>query len=63
MRKDVLEEIDALLNKQKNQVSRSSPKEPVIRDYLSPIEQDAIGEIGNISLAIPQLPYQLLRQR
>lgn len=40
------EEIDALLN---NNSSDSAASEPVIEDYLSPLEQDALGEIGNIT--------------
>ncbi|WP_018750924.1 flagellar motor switch phosphatase FliY [Paenibacillus sanguinis] len=42
------EEIDALL-KQANQESDSKPAEPTVDDVLSPLEQDALGEIGNIT--------------
>ncbi|WP_059053532.1 flagellar motor switch phosphatase FliY [Paenibacillus senegalimassiliensis] len=42
------EEIDALL-KQANQESDSAPAEPTVDDVLSPLEQDALGEIGNIT--------------
>ncbi|WP_138493968.1 flagellar motor switch phosphatase FliY [Paenibacillus pinistramenti] len=41
------EEIDALL-KQASQDS-SEPSEPTVNDYLTPLEQDALGEIGNIT--------------
>lgn len=40
------EEIDALLN---NNSADSAAGEPVIEDYLSLLEQDALGEIGNIT--------------
>ncbi|MEF2965203.1 flagellar motor switch phosphatase FliY [Paenibacillus sp. M1] len=39
------EEIDALLK----QTSMDSAPEPTVSDYLSPLEQDALGEIGNIT--------------
>lgn len=39
------EEIDALLK----QSSMDSAPEPTVSDYLSPLEQDALGEIGNIT--------------
>ncbi|RCX21299.1 flagellar motor switch protein FliN/FliY [Fontibacillus phaseoli] len=39
------EEIDALLK----QTSTDSAPEPTVSDYLSPLEQDALGEIGNIT--------------
>ena len=42
------EEIDALL-KQANQESDSGPAEPTVDDVLTPLEQDALGEIGNIT--------------
>lgn len=47
-KKDFLsqEEIDALLNQTSN---LSSPSETQVGDYLSTLEQDALGEIGNIS--------------
>lgn len=40
------EEIDALLN---NNSADAAAGEPVIEDYLSLLEQDALGEIGNIT--------------
>ena len=53
MRKDDMlsqEEIDALLSEtEESSFPEQSEREPVIGDYLSLIEQDAIGEIGNIS--------------
>lgn len=39
------EEIDALLK----QSSADSAPEPTVSDYLTPLEQDALGEIGNIT--------------
>ncbi|MGG4553140.1 MULTISPECIES: flagellar motor switch phosphatase FliY [Paenibacillus] len=39
------EEIDALLK----QANSDSPSEPTVDDYLTPLEQDALGEIGNIT--------------
>ncbi|TYA14346.1 flagellar motor switch phosphatase FliY [Paenibacillus faecis] len=39
------EEIDALLK----QSNPDSAPEPTVSDYLSPLEQDALGEIGNIT--------------
>lgn len=42
------EEIDALL-RQSSDGPGSSPKGATVDDYLSPIEQDALGEIGNIT--------------
>lgn len=39
------EEIDALLK----QSSPEAAAEPTVSDYLSPLEQDALGEIGNIT--------------
>lgn len=39
------EEIDALLK----QSNPDSTPEPTVSDYLSPLEQDALGEIGNIT--------------
>ena len=38
------EEIDALLKQAGNETS-----EPAVNDYLTPLEQDALGEIGNIT--------------
>ncbi|WP_239617020.1 flagellar motor switch phosphatase FliY [Cohnella mopanensis] len=48
------EEIDALLNQSSDGEAESSPAvssggEPSISDYLTPLEQDALGEIGNIT--------------
>ncbi|GAA0134157.1 flagellar motor switch phosphatase FliY [Paenibacillus sp. YSY-4.3] len=40
------EEIDALLKQANND---DSPSEPTVDDYLTPLEQDALGEIGNIT--------------
>ncbi|GGA39680.1 flagellar motor switch phosphatase FliY [Paenibacillus physcomitrellae] len=39
------EEIDALLK----QASQEPSPEPTVDDYLTPLEQDALGEIGNIT--------------
>ncbi|MFD3260933.1 flagellar motor switch phosphatase FliY [Paenibacillus lentus] len=39
------EEIDALLK----QANSDTPSEPTVDDYLTPLEQDALGEIGNIT--------------
>lgn len=39
------EEIDALLK----QANSDTPTEPTVSDYLTPLEQDALGEIGNIT--------------
>ncbi|WP_055108454.1 flagellar motor switch phosphatase FliY [Paenibacillus ihumii] len=39
------EEIDALLK----QANSDTPPEPTVDDYLTPLEQDALGEIGNIT--------------
>lgn len=39
------EEIDALLK----QANPESPSEPTVDDVLTPLEQDALGEIGNIT--------------
>ncbi|GAA0395512.1 flagellar motor switch phosphatase FliY [Paenibacillus motobuensis] len=39
------EEIDALLK----QANQDTPTEPTVSDYLTPLEQDALGEIGNIT--------------
>lgn len=39
------EEIDALLK----QANNDTPSEPTVDDYLTPLEQDALGEIGNIT--------------
>ncbi|WP_010269543.1 flagellar motor switch phosphatase FliY [Paenibacillus senegalensis] len=49
-KKDFLsqEEIDALLN-QTSSSGLNSPSETRVEDYLSTLEQDALGEIGNIS--------------
>ncbi len=44
------EEIDALLRQSSDDTGTSSaPEEPAVQDYLSDIEQDALGEIGNIT--------------
>ncbi|GIO41824.1 flagellar motor switch phosphatase FliY [Paenibacillus apis] len=40
------EEIDALL---KQSMSDPAPAEKTVSDYLTPLEQDALGEIGNIT--------------
>lgn len=40
------EEIDALL---KQSMMDSAPAEKTVADYLTPLEQDALGEIGNIT--------------
>jgi len=39
------EEIDALLK----QANQDTPSEPTVSDFLTPLEQDALGEIGNIT--------------
>ncbi|WP_019638069.1 flagellar motor switch phosphatase FliY [Paenibacillus fonticola] len=39
------EEIDALLK----QANSDTPSEPTVDDFLTPLEQDALGEIGNIT--------------
>lgn len=39
------EEIDALLK----QANQDTATEPTVSDYLTPLEQDALGEIGNIT--------------
>ncbi|UTR10857.1 flagellar motor switch phosphatase FliY [Evansella sp. LMS18] len=43
------EEINALLNGMGDEEENESSKMVVVEDYLSGIEQDAVGEIGNIS--------------
>lgn len=44
------EEIDALLRQSSDDAGAlSAPEEPAVQDYLSAIEQDALGEIGNIT--------------
>lgn len=47
------EEIDALLNQssggEEESPGTSSGGVPAISDYLTPLEQDALGEIGNIT--------------
>ncbi|KAA9006401.1 flagellar motor switch phosphatase FliY [Paenibacillus spiritus] len=42
------EEIDALL-RQSAEAESSAPAEPTVDDFLTPFEQDALGEIGNIT--------------
>lgn len=42
------EEIDALL-KQSESITSGEPVEQTVDDYLTPLEQDALGEIGNIT--------------
>lgn len=68
MRKDDMlsqEEIDALLSEtEESSFPEQSEREPVIGDYLSLIEQDAIGEIGNISFGNSATALSaLLRQK
>jgi flagellar motor switch protein FliN len=44
------EEIDALLRQSSDDAgTASAPEEPAVQDYLSDMEQDALGEIGNIT--------------
>ncbi len=43
------EEIDALLRQTSEDDSYSTGFEPDINEYLTPLEQDALGEIGNIT--------------
>jgi flagellar motor switch protein FliN len=45
------EEIDALLNQTANELATTESRAPEyqLSDFLSPIEQDALGEIGNIT--------------
>lgn len=43
------EEIDALLRQSSGDSSASPSTEVVVEDYLSSLEQDALGEIGNIT--------------
>ncbi|WP_226034938.1 flagellar motor switch phosphatase FliY [Aquibacillus saliphilus] len=44
------DEIDALLKNTEDEPNEDVPKEtPPVEGYLSPLEQDALGEIGNIS--------------
>lgn len=44
------EEIDALLRQSSDDTgAESAPEEPAVQDYLSDIERDALGEIGNIT--------------
>ena len=42
------EEIDALLN-QSNDIQTNEPEALEVEDILTPDEQDALGEIGNIT--------------
>ncbi|NGM81143.1 flagellar motor switch phosphatase FliY [Paenibacillus sp. 7124] len=43
------EEIDALLRQSAGGSEESVPSEKTVDDYLTPFEQDALGEIGNIT--------------
>ena len=43
------EEIDALLKQSELVTSPSSPSAASVDDVLTPLEQDALGEIGNIT--------------
>src|SRR5690554_911181 len=44
------EEINALFNVTNDEDDEESEKESIVTQYLTPLEIDALGEIGNISL-------------
>ena len=56
------EEIDALLKQSELVTSPSSPSASV-DDVLTPLEQDALGEIGNITFGSRDRPVNLVGQK
>lgn len=58
------EEIDALLKQSELVTSPSSPSAASVDDVLTPLEQDALGEIGNITFgSLCDRPVNLVGQK